>query len=124
LLGSRKLLWNLWYCVGLFLHACNSVPSVWGCADICHVTSCHVTWRIGTTVWRWHNNLLINFLIIKPTRYTSFSNLFWKWKSTCFGQFFCSSSGVIHCTLSNGMCHTGLQTAFEQDQDGTTSEIS
>jgi hypothetical protein len=32
-----------------------------------------------------------------------------EWNSTCF----------IHCTLSNGTCHTGLQTAFEQDQDGT-----
>jgi hypothetical protein len=25
----------------------------------------------------------------------------------------------IHCTLSNGVCHTGLYTALEQDQDGT-----
>jgi hypothetical protein len=25
----------------------------------------------------------------------------------------------IHCTLSTGMCHTGLKTAFEQDQVGT-----
>jgi hypothetical protein len=38
----------------------------------------------------------------------------------CFGQFLCPSSGVIHCTLSNGIFHTGLYTAFEQqDQDGT-----
>jgi hypothetical protein len=56
-------------------------------------------------------------LIIKPTRCTNFSNLFWKWNSTCFEQFLCPSSGVIHCTLSNCICHTGLQTAFEQDQD-------
>jgi hypothetical protein len=46
------------------------------------------------------------FLIIKPTRCTNFSNLFWKWNSSCFGQFLCPSSGVIHSTLSNGMCHT------------------
>jgi hypothetical protein len=25
------------------------------------------------------------------------------------GQFFCPSSGVFHCTNSNGMCHTGLR---------------
>jgi hypothetical protein len=25
-----------------------------------------------------------------------------EWNSTCFGQFLCPSSGVIHCTLSNG----------------------
>jgi len=59
------------------------------------------------------------FLIIKPTRCTNFSNLFLEWKSTCFGQFLCSSSGVFHCTHSHGICHTGLLTACEQDQDGT-----
>jgi len=26
---------------------------------------------------------------------------------------------VFHCTHSNGICHTGLLTACEQDQDGT-----
>ena len=42
------------------------------------------------------------------------------------GQFLCPSSGVFHCTHSNGICHTGLLTACEQDQDGTavpTSQI-
>ena len=57
-----------------------------------------------------------NILIIKPTRCTNFSNLIWN-KTTCFGQFLCSSSGVFHCTHSNGVCHTGLLTACEQDQD-------
>jgi len=28
--------------------------------------------------------------------------------STCFGQFVCPSSGVWHCTRSNGICHTGF----------------
>jgi hypothetical protein len=41
----------------------------------------------------------------------------------CFGQFVCPSSGVFHCTLSNGICHTGLLTACEQDQDGTSSVL-
>jgi len=31
--------------------------------------------------------------------------------STCFRQFLCPSSGVFHCTHSNGICHTGLLTA-------------
>ena len=57
------------------------------------------------------------FLIIKPTRCTNFSNLFLEWNSTCFGQFLCPSSGVFHCTQSNGIYHTGLETACEQDQD-------
>jgi hypothetical protein len=25
--------------------------------------------------------------------------------STCFGQFLCLSSGVLHCTLGTGICH-------------------
>jgi len=53
-------------------------------------------------------------LIIKPTRCTNSSNLFCN-KTTCFGQFLCPSSGVFHCTHSNGICHTGLLTASEQD---------
>jgi len=32
-----------------------------------------------------------------------------------------SSSGVFHCTHSNGICHKGLVTACEQDQDGVPS---
>ena len=59
------------------------------------------------------------FLIIKPTRCTNFSNLFLEWNSTCFGQFLFPSSGVFHCTHSNGICHTVLQTACEHDRDGT-----
>jgi len=46
-----------------------------------------------------------NFLIIKPTRCTNFSNLFLEWNPTCFRQFPCPSSGVFHCTRSNGICH-------------------
>ena len=53
------------------------------------------------------------------TRCTNFSNFFLEWNSTCFGQFLCPSSGVFHCKHSNGICHTGLLTACEQDQDGT-----
>jgi hypothetical protein len=56
------------------------------------------------------------FLIIKPTRCTDFSNLFLEWNSACFGQLFCPSSGVFHCTHSNGICHTDLLTACEQEQ--------
>jgi hypothetical protein len=56
---------------------------------------------------------------LKQTRCTNFLNLFLEWKSTYFGQFLCPSSGVFHCTHSNGMCYTVLQTACEQDQDGS-----
>jgi len=59
------------------------------------------------------------FLIIKPTWCTNFSILFLEWNSTCFGQFLCPSSGGFHCTHNNGIYHTSLLTACEQDQDGT-----
>ena len=59
----------------------------------------------------------VKFLIIKSTRCTNFSNLFLEWNSTCFKKFLCQSSGVFHCTHSNGICHTGLLTACKQDQD-------
>jgi len=35
---------------------------------------------------------------------------------TCFGQFLCPSSGLFHCTHSNGVGHTGLLTACKQEQ--------
>jgi len=38
-----------------------------------------------------------------------------KGNSTCFGQFLCPSSGIFHCTHGNGICHTGLLTACEQE---------
>jgi len=36
-----------------------------------------------------------------------------------FRTVLCPSSGVFHCTHSTGICHTGLLTACEQNQDGT-----
>jgi len=41
-----------------------------------------------------------------------------EWNSTCFGQFLCPSSGVFHCTHSNGICHAGLSTSHVQGQAG------
>jgi hypothetical protein len=75
---------------------------MWPCIVTCYSASWHVT--VHRDMWPC---IVKNFLIIKPTRCTNLSNLFWKWKSTCFGQFLCPSSGVIHCKLSNGVCHTG-----------------
>jgi hypothetical protein len=58
-----------------------------------------------------------------PFSCTNFSNLFLEWNSTCFEQFLCPSSGVFHCSHSNGIYHILLQTACEEDQDGTRSSI-
>jgi hypothetical protein len=51
--------------------------------------------------------VVTNFFIIKPTRWHE--TLHVSDNSSVHHQEF------IHCTLSNGICHT----AFEQDQDGT-----
>jgi len=59
----------------------------------------------------------------KPTRCTNFSNLFLEKNSTCFRQYPCTSSGAFHCTHNSGICHTGLLTACEQDQDRTSSVL-
>ena len=62
-----------------------------------------------------------SFLIIKPTRCTNFFQIYF-WIETLHVS---DSSSVhnqefFHCTHSNGICHIGLLTACEQDQDGTT----
>jgi hypothetical protein len=70
-----------------------------------------------------HKHIYIS-LIIKPNRCANFSNLFLEWNSTCFGQFLCPLSGVFHWTHNNGVCHTGLLTACQQDQDGSSILIT
>jgi hypothetical protein len=64
----------------------------------------------GTACY-WRYSFLVEtrvtiFFIIKRTRCTNFSNLFWEWNSTCFRQFLCPSSGLTHCKLSNGSSRT------------------
>ena len=61
--------------------------------------------------------IVINFFIIKPIRYTNFTNLFWYETLHVSDHSSVHHQEFNHCTLSNGICRTGLQTAFEQDQD-------
>jgi hypothetical protein len=63
--------------------------------------------------------IVTNFFIIKPTRCTNFTNLFWRETLHVSGNSSVHHQEFIHCTLSNGICHTCLETAFEQDQYGT-----
>jgi len=91
------------------------IQNNWPLLYTCCILNCFTAWW-----WLvWKAKTYFFFLIIKPTRCTNFSNLFLKWNSTCFGQFLCPSSGVFHHAHINGICHTGLLTACEQDQDGT-----
>jgi hypothetical protein len=66
--------------------------------------------------------ILTNFFIIKPTRCINFTNLFWHETLHVLDSSSVHHQEFNHCTLSNGICHTGtVHTAFEQDQDGTPS---
>ena len=60
----------------------------------------------------------VKFLIIKSARCTNFSNLFLEW-NYMFRTVPLSIIRSFTCTHSNGICHTCLLTACEQDQDGT-----
>ena len=63
--------------------------------------------------------IIIKFFIIKPNRCTDFTNLLFYEILHLSDSLSVHRQQFIHCTLSNGICHTGLSTAFEQDQDGT-----
>jgi hypothetical protein len=66
-----------------------------------------------------HTHTHRDFFIIKPTRCTDFPNLFWHETLHVSGSSSAHHQEFIQCTLGTGICHTGLKTAFEQDQDGT-----
>ena len=59
--------------------------------------------------------IVTNFFIIKPTRCTNFPNLLWHETLHVSDSSSAHHQEFIHCTLSNGICHTAL----EQDQDWT-----
>ena len=52
------------------------------------------------------------FLFNKTNRPLIFQNIFLSRNPTCFGQFLCPSSGVLHCTFGTGIrvCHASLMT--------------
>src|SRR5215469_9277355 len=66
----------------------------------------------------------INFFVLKPTRYTNFTNLFCHETLHVSGSSSVHHQEFIHCTLSNGICRTDtIHTAFKQDQDGTLFHV-
>jgi hypothetical protein len=65
-----------------------------------------------TFVW---TCIVTNVLLIKPTKCTNFTNLFWHEILHVSNSSSVHHQEFIHCTLSSGICHI----AFEQDQDGT-----
>jgi len=90
----------------------NMLTRIWGCNYIFNITNkMHIYSKIHVLL-----STLSYIITIKTTSCTHFWNLFWV-ETICFGQFFCPPSGVFHCTRRNGLSHTGLLTACEQDQD-------
>ena len=59
------------------------------------------------------------FLIIKPTRCTNFSNLFWK-ESLHVSECFLSIIRSFSLYTQQGIFHRSLLTACKQDRDGTS----
>ena len=59
----------------------------------------------------WDRSLIINIEFVASCWFSLFT--------LCFGQFLSPSSGVFHCTHSNGICNTGFLTACEQDHHRT-----
>ena len=53
-------------------------------------------------------SIVTNFFVIKPTRFTNFTNLFCHETQHISDSSSVNHQEFIHCTLSNGMCHTGL----------------
>ena len=49
--------------------------------------------------------------------FPNFPNLLWHENLHVSGSFSAHHQEFIHCTLGTGVCHTGLKTAFEQNQD-------
>ena len=60
-------------------------------------------------------NRIVNFFVIKPNRCTNFTNFIWHETLHVSDGSSVHHQEFIHCTLSNGICHTCLQTAFEQE---------
>ena len=57
-----------------------------------------------------------SFFIINPTRCTDFyKNLFWRETLRVSENASAHHQESIHCTLNNGIYHTSLKTAFEED---------
>ena len=59
------------------------------------------------------------FLIIKSTRCTNFSNLFFEIELYMFQAVPLTIIRSFHCAHSHGICRTGLLTAGEQDQSSS-----
>ena len=87
-----------------------------------HTITPHVSFSVLVVHERLFDTCLVvtsNILTIKPTRCTDFSKFIFGLKLHMFRSVPLSIIRSIYCTHSNGICHTGLLIACEQDQDGS-----
>ena len=63
--------------------------------------------------------IVTNLFIIKPTRCINSPSLLRHETLHVSGSSSAHHQEFIHCALGTGICHTGLKTAIEQDQDRT-----
>ena len=68
------------------------------------------TKALPNITFMWPCCIVTNFFVIKPTRCTNFTNLFWHETLHVSGSSSVHHQELIHCTLSNGICHIGLLT--------------
>jgi hypothetical protein len=88
-------------------HWCSFIH-VSKCGNECKIyfpTYSNLDWEYFTFMWPC---IVTNFIIIKPTRYTNFTNLFWRETLHVSDSSSVHHQEFIHWTLSNGVCHTGL----------------
>jgi hypothetical protein len=85
-------------------------------------TTAHFPHNTLTYAFVWPCNVT-DFFIIKPTRCTNFTNLFCRETLRVSESSSVHHQEFIHCTLSNGICHTGLYTAFEQGHDPQSAHV-
>jgi UDP-N-acetylglucosamine 2-epimerase len=103
-----------WQYVNVTAHRDNTL--MWPCNVT--IRSCDsASWQyVHVTVHRdnkfvWPCCIVTNFFVIKPTGCTNFTNLFWHETLHVSDSSSVHHQEFIHCTLSNGICHT----ACEQD---------
>ena len=83
----------------------------WGTASQRNVVQINTHWTVKngklffTFMWPC---IVINFFVIKPNRCTNFTNLFWHEYVHVSDSYSVHHQEFIHCTLSSGMCRTGL----------------
>ena len=96
----------MWPCIVTSDHASWQVTvhrDKWPCI----MTSDRASWQVTMHRDKWPC-IVTNFFLMKLTRCTIFTNLFWHETVHVSDSSSVHHQEFIHCTLSNGICHTGL----------------